>query len=102
MPERVARPARVRARRARNYKSVMRPTRWGNPFVLQPGGPYTRAESLERYERWLQERLDADPSFLEPLRGFHLGCACPPQLACHADVILRHLYGPQEGPQRRR
>jgi len=93
MPTRVRQPRRVRARRDRNYRNVMRPTRWGNPFPVRPHGPYTRAESVRRYERWLDERLREDPDFLEPLRGYHLGCTCPLELACHVDVLLRRLYG---------
>jgi hypothetical protein len=78
------------ARRDSNYRAVHRPTRWGNPFALER---YTREESIARYERWLDETLAKDPEFLEPLRGYNLGCFCPPDLACHADVILRKLYG---------
>lgn len=90
MPRRVTSPRRVRARRDANYKAVHRPSRWGNPF---PVARYGRQGSLQRYARWLDERLAADPEFLEPLRGYNLGCFCPPGLACHADMILSRLYG---------
>jgi hypothetical protein len=83
----------VQARRARNYKAVHRPTRWGNPFPIDPKDPVARARAMRRYERWLDRQLRRDPEFLEPLRGYHHGCFCAPELLCHADVILRRLYG---------
>jgi hypothetical protein len=48
---------------------------------------------MHRYERWVDAKLKKDPAFLEPLRGFNLGCFCAPDLACHADILLRKLYG---------
>ena len=41
----------------------------------------------------LDRKLREDPGFLEPLRGNNLGCTCPPALPCHADILLRKLYG---------
>ena len=64
-------PRRVQARRAKGYKAVHRPTRWGNPFEIPP---YARAESMRLYEHWLDEKLRKDPAFLEPLIGFDSGC----------------------------
>ena len=93
VPTKVRNPRRVQARRDANYKAVHRPTRWGNPFPIDPKDPAARRRSLARYERWLAERLEEDPDFLEPLRGYRLGCFCAPELPCHADVILRALYG---------
>ena len=90
---RVRHPRRVVARRDRGYKSVMRPTRWGNPYRVDEDEPGSRARALRRYERWLERKLDAVPDFLEALRGYNLGCTCRPDLACHADILLRRLYG---------
>ena len=87
---RVPAPKRVRARRDRNYRLVARPTRWGNPFPVAEHG---REEAIRRYAAWLDARLRDDPRFLEPLRGYDLGCFCPLDVPCHADVILRRLYG---------
>jgi hypothetical protein len=47
---------------------------------------------MKLYRCWLDQRLKEDPDFIEPLRGYNLGCFCPPELACHADVILEFLY----------
>jgi hypothetical protein len=93
MAVRVPKPRRCLARRERNYKNVMRPTRWGNPYPLDEAQGMTRARSLALYAQWLERKLRADPDFLEPLRGYNLGCTCPPELPCHADVLLRRLYG---------
>jgi hypothetical protein len=93
MATRVPNPRRVVARRDRNYKSVMRPTRWGSPYPIDESKGMTRERSLALYERWLDERLEQDAEFLEPLRGFNLGCICRPELACHVDILLRKLYG---------
>jgi len=92
-PAKVHKPRRVVARRDRGYKSVMRPTRWGNPFRVDPDDPASRARALRLYEEWLDRKLREDPAFLEPLRGYNLGCTCAPALACHADILLRRLYG---------
>ncbi|MHC4990885.1 MAG: DUF4326 domain-containing protein [Planctomycetota bacterium] len=90
MARRVSNPRRVVARRDTNYRAVHRPSRWGNPFALERS---SRAESLKRYGRWLDARLADDPEFLEPLRGYNLGCFCALDVACHADIILDRLYG---------
>jgi hypothetical protein len=89
MPTRVPNPRRVQARHARNYRLVARPTRWGSPFRIEEHG---RERTLALYEVWLDEQLALDPSFLEPLRGYDLGCFCPPDEQCHADILLRKLY----------
>ncbi|MCB9832108.1 MAG: DUF4326 domain-containing protein [Planctomycetes bacterium] len=90
MTQKVTKPRRVQARRTKNYKAVHRPTRWGNPFPVEEHG---RDEAMRLYRAWLNKRLAEDPYFLEPLRGFNLGCFCSPEVACHADIILEKLYG---------
>jgi hypothetical protein len=91
LPTKVPHPARVQARRAANYKAVHRPTRYGNPFPITATTP--RDHSLALYAQWLDDRLARDPAFLEPLRGFNLGCFCAPNEPCHADILLARLYG---------
>lgn len=83
-------PRRLQARHDRNYKLVARPTRWGSPYKLEDHG---REKTLALYERWLDARLAKEPDFLEPLRGYNLGCFCAPSQSCHADILLRKLYG---------
>jgi len=69
-------------------KLVARPSRWGNPFSLKE---YDRATSLKLYEKWLDDKLTADPSFLDPLKGKDLACYCALDEACHADILLKRL-----------
>jgi hypothetical protein len=72
-----------------NTVYVGRPSKWGNPFRIGVDG--TRAEVIEKYRKWLIEKLKADPTFLDPLKGKDLACWCPLTLPCHADVILETL-----------
>ena len=46
-------------------KLVARPSRWGNPFSLKE---YDRATSLKLYDQWLNDKLEIDPTFLDPLK----------------------------------
>lgn len=78
---------------------VARPSRWGNPYPLDRSIPAAdvearmrdRAAVLVLYRVWLLDRLRADPAFLEPLRGHDLACYCPPEVRCHADILLEQL-----------
>lgn len=90
----------VRGRRLpRGARLVARPTRWGNPFALDPTIPAKdvdarirdRVDALVRYRVWLLHRLRADPAFLEPLRGRDLACWCDLTVRCHADILLERI-----------
>jgi len=70
-----------------NTVSVTRPGRYGNPFRVEE---YGREESMRRFEDYLQKRLEAEPDFLEPLRGKNLACYCDTDVLCHADILLRY------------
>ncbi|MEE9446184.1 MAG: DUF4326 domain-containing protein [Cocleimonas sp.] len=81
-----------------NSKMVSRPSRWGNPKKI---GDVVQGVELDRdgvivfYEEWLDGNLFINPNFLDPLRGFNLGCPCPLNLKCHVDIIfkkMRKLY----------
>lgn len=70
-----------------NGKRVTRPSRWGNPFRV--GHEATNAtEAVAMFREHLQQH----PALIElaqrELRGFHLGCTCPLDQPCHADVWL--------------
>ena len=64
---------------------VGRPTKWGNPFMLNADGS-NRDEVVEQYAKWLFNQPDLMAE-LPKLRGRHLVCWCAP-LRCHADVLL--------------
>jgi hypothetical protein len=62
---------------------IARPSKWGNPFVLEQEG--TRAEVIEKYRQYIL----SSPELLKclpELRGKVLGCWCSPK-ACHGDVL---------------
>ena len=67
---------------------VGRPTQWGNPFKISAAVP--RAKAVALYENRLRKMPPKKRhAFLEPLRGKSLGCWCPLDEPCHADVLLK-------------
>jgi Domain of unknown function (DUF4326) len=63
------------------------PGRWGNPFRIGRDGE--RDEVIERYRRWLWEKIESDCIDLAELASLHgkaLGCWCAPE-PCHGDVL---------------
>jgi hypothetical protein len=91
----MAHPLVVHCKRSAYDVYVGRPTKWGNPFKIGRDG--TRAEVIERYERWLLEQPELVAA-LDELRGKTLGCWCAPE-PCHADVSRAT---PTPGPRSRR
>jgi hypothetical protein len=86
-----AMPVRVQQRRTKGWRkppgavSVVRGTRWGNPFEIGRDG--TRVEVVAKY----RARLLRTPELLArlpELRGKDLMCWCPLDAVCHADVLL--------------
>lgn len=67
-----------------NAVYVGRPSKWGNPFVVDKDGD--RDAVITAYMAWftLNKTLQGD---LHELRGKDLVCWCAP-LPCHADVLL--------------
>lgn len=69
-----------------------------SPFAnkWKVGRDGTREEVLEKYEKWLNEKLRDDSKFRKKfflLKGKNLGCWCHPE-RCHADIILSKLNQP--------
>ena len=66
---------------------VGRPSKWGNPFVIDKDG--TRGEVIQKYLDYLlgTEHTTGLILDIEELRGKDLVCWCGP-LPCHADVLL--------------
>lgn len=92
-------PKRIQRKRAKGWRMpegaiyVGRPTRWGNPWVVDPSlatRPATNqfrataAECVRLYRDWVTGRDD----LLAALRGHDLACWCPLDQPCHADVLL--------------
>lgn len=76
-----------------NAVYVGRPTKWGNPFKIIPGGisftaegvvqmyRYVLEENETKRARWINEHIDE-------LRGKDLVCWCALDRECHADVLI--------------
>ena len=70
----------------------------GNPFGVQPHGPYPRERSLAKYEGWLEHKINMrDHDVCAALNAIwqaarqgdvELECFCAP-LGCHGDEIKR-------------
>jgi hypothetical protein len=89
------RPHRIQLRRTKGWRKpantvvVSRPTKWGNPFPIDPRT--SREICVEKFNHWL--RLDPKGIALaaaarHELRGQNLACWCPLDQPCHADVLL--------------
>lgn len=81
-----------RAKGSRNPEGgirVSRPSIFGNPFTSG-----TRAEKKQQFADWLTHGPAGDPARtrilanLDRLRNRPLGCFCPLNEPCHADVLL--------------
>jgi hypothetical protein len=66
---------------------VGRPSKWGNPFVVDRDG--TREQVIRMYEVHLRHSPKLIAALPE-LVGKVLGCYCAP-LPCHGEVLLRLL-----------
>jgi hypothetical protein len=67
---------------------IMRPSRWGNPFVLGPDGD--RETVLAKHKAWLWNEVRSGHIPLEEiaaLDGAALVCCCTPK-ACHGETLL--------------
>lgn len=75
-----------------NTVKVARPSKWGNPFVIQsdPHFDYTpqnATEAVRMYRSHVNKGLMRIKIRAE-LRGKNLACFCKLTAPCHADVLL--------------
>jgi hypothetical protein len=120
-------PERIQLRRSKGWRKpegavvVARPSKWGNPYRVQPvdrAGFYPFGWRVQPepsvaahrhvygHERDARERAvalfrrDAErPSWTEriaELRGKDLACWCPLDQPCHADVLLAIANGAEQ------
>lgn len=77
-----------------NGKRVIRPSRWGNPYRV---GHETAdaAEAVDLFRGYLERNPELMERARRELAGFHLGCTCPLDQPCHADVWLETVNRPQ-------
>jgi hypothetical protein len=87
-------PIRFQIKRKKGWKKpangvvVARPSKWGNPFKI--GAAMSREMAIARYEDYIRKMSpERREEFLAPLRGKDLGCWCPLNVPCHADVLLK-------------
>ncbi len=69
---------------------IGRPSKWGNPFVIENDG--TRTEVIQKYRKWLNGQPELMEAARRELKGKNLVCYCAP-LACHGDVLLEVANG---------
>ena len=89
-------PTRVLFSRTRGWRKppgtvlVAGPTRWRNPFLVAADGTSNRERAVAEFRAALEEgRLDVSiEDVRHQLRGRNLGCWCPLDRPCHADVLL--------------
>ena len=73
-------------RKPEGARSVARPHKWGNPFVVGTPGVPDAETAVQLYREWLPgTNLHGD---LSELTGHDLMCYCPLDQPCHADVLL--------------
>lgn len=99
-------PERIQLRRTAGWRKpagavvVARPSRWGNPWRVDPSGHVTgrtvptRAAAVAAFQQMLErgEHVEGYPSIDEirtQLAGRDLACWCPLTEPCHADVLLQ-------------
>ncbi len=95
-------PARVQYSRAPGWRTpphtvlVSRGTRWGNPFLLGEDGTANRERAVQEFRSALMEgRLEITVDEVRrQLKGQNLGCWCPLDRPCHADVLLEVANAP--------
>ena len=85
-----------------DYVYIGRPSKWGNPFIIDD--EVGRAKAVAKYRDWLLSQLEA-PEYvgqglwwadIAELKDKILVCWCKP-LACHGDVLAE--LADQEAPR---
>lgn len=69
---------------------IGRPSKWGNPFVLEKGGD--REAIYKQYCEWLDQNEELKKQAQVELKGKDLVCYCAP-LRCHGDALIQIANG---------
>jgi hypothetical protein len=64
--------------------SIMRPSKWGNPYIIGRDGD--REEVIRKYRVYVIHNKELMDSLIE-LEGKTLGCCCKPK-RCHGDILV--------------
>lgn len=92
-------PSRIQLSRRRGWRlpegasSVAYPTRWANPYRPPRRSAAANADAVERYRAHLERCPELVEQARTALAGRDLACWCPPDLPCHADVLLEVVAG---------
>jgi hypothetical protein len=118
----VSKPVRIQRKRAKGWRAPEGAVYvgrgcglpWGNPWKVEAAieAGYSDGHKMAAYAfgRWLKgdpsfKRAELDPerdwilANIESLRGKTLMCWCPPDRACHADVLLELANAPPPGTE---
>jgi hypothetical protein len=91
VPTRIQRSWLKGWRKPPNTQCVNRPGRFGN-YISRPSAktPKAHAAAVEAFRQWAlaPEQAEYRELVRRELRGRNLACYCPPDLPCHADVLL--------------
>lgn len=74
-------------------KYVGRGTPYSSPFKVSE--TLSVKKSLRLYRHYILALIDADPNFLEPLRGWNLSCFCKLGNPCHRQILLELANKPK-------
>ena len=90
-PKKEKKTTRVQRQRSKGYRKnydvwVGRPSKWGNPFIIGRDG--TRKGVVKKYHQWILKQPDLMHAVQE-LKNKVLGCWCPLDASCHADILIK-------------
>ena len=86
-PQRIQQRRTAGWRKPENTIAVGRGTRWGNPYRVGHEAQ-SNNHAVELFRTYLADHPDLVTAIREHLAGADLMCWCPPDKACHADVLL--------------
>lgn len=69
-------------------RSVAYPSKYANPYRPIHRTPAANRAAVEQYRAYLADHPDLVAAARAELAGYDLACWCPPELDCHADVLL--------------
>jgi hypothetical protein len=93
MPKRIQRKRTAGWRKPEGAVFVGRPTKWGNPFTVDPDCcsrtmHFFRQQAVDQYRLWIADQSELHKAIRDQLAGRDLMCWCPFDQPCHADVLL--------------
>lgn len=106
-------PKRIQRKRTKGWRMpencvyVGRPTKWGNPFPINPSFGIDLKTSMTAYRQWMLKCIRAynpncAPQYhglnIEELRGKDLACWCSLDQECHADILIELANHPGANP----